>query len=92
MHEGIPIMQWTSAHLAVFSAAELRAIGDTRYRDSPNRYSDYIYIAELSKEDMDFLFPDDSASSHHRKRSKRLSGNHGANLMQDTPVLKPDCC
>ena len=29
----LPLTQWTSAHLALFTAAELRDIGDTRFRD-----------------------------------------------------------
>ena len=41
----IPRTQWSSAHLALFTATELRNLGDTRFRDSPNRFCDWIYLA-----------------------------------------------
>ena len=49
----LPLTQWTSAQLALFTAAELRDIGDTRFRDSPNRYTDCIYITEMSRGEFD---------------------------------------
>ena len=39
-------------YLTLFSAAELKEIGDTRFRDSPNWFKYCIYIAELSKGDI----------------------------------------
>jgi hypothetical protein len=42
MPGAILMSQRSSAHLALFSAVELRAIGDTRFRDSPNRFKDCI--------------------------------------------------
>ncbi len=64
----LPLTQWTSAHLALFSAAELRELGYTRFCDSPNRYKDCIYLAEITKGDMDVLFPDEAALLRHRTR------------------------
>ena len=49
----LPLTQWSSAHLALFTAAELRDLGDTRFRDSPNRSCDCIYITELSSGELD---------------------------------------
>jgi hypothetical protein len=60
--------QWTSAHLALFTAAELRDLRDTRFRDSPNRFKDCIYITELSRGELDSLFPDEAALLHHRSK------------------------
>ena len=68
----LPMTQWTSAHLALFTAAELRVLGDTRYRDSPNRYKDCIYISELTRGELDFLFPDEAALSRHRSKIESM--------------------
>ena len=38
----ILISQWPSAHLALFLTMELREIGDTRFRDSPNGFKETI--------------------------------------------------
>jgi hypothetical protein len=45
----IPLTQWSSAHLALFTAAELRNLRDTRYIDSPNRFHDCIFLAKITK-------------------------------------------
>ena len=60
--------KWTSAHLAQFTATELRDLGDTRSRDSPNRFKDCIYITKLSRGEIDSLFPDEAALLRHRSK------------------------
>ncbi len=64
----LPLTQWSSAHLALFTAAELRDLGDTKYRDSSNRFRDCIYITELSSGELDSLFPDEAALLRHRSK------------------------
>ena len=84
----IPPTQWTSAHLALFSAAELRELGNTRFRDSPNRYRDCIYLAEITKGDMDALFPDEAALLRHRTRVQATVLQAWCELMKDNPAPK----
>ncbi len=48
MQGAILMSQWSSAHLALFSAAELREIGDKKYRDSPNRFKDFLAITSYN--------------------------------------------
>ena len=81
----IPPTQWTSAHLALFTAAELRDIGDTRYRDSPNRYTDCIYITEMSRGEFDYLFPDEAALLRHRSKIEATVQQAWQSLMPDNP-------
>ncbi len=69
----ISLTQWSSAHLSLFTAAELRNLGDTRFRDSPNRFRDCIYLAELKKGDLTHCFPTKHLSCGI------LSCMHGAN-------------
>ena len=76
--------QWTSAHLALFTAAELRVLGDPRYRDSPNRYKDCIYISELTRGELDFLFPDEAALSRHRSKIESMVLQAWQSLMPGT--------
>ncbi len=80
--------QWSSAHLALFTAAGLRDLGDTKFRDSPNRFRDCIYITELSSGELDYLFPDEAALLRHRSKVQDTVHQAWCALMPDTPVLK----
>ena len=84
----LPLTQWSSAHLALFTAAELRDLGDTRFRDSPNRFRDCIYITELSIGELDSLFPDEAALLRHRSKVQDTVHQAWCALMPDIPVLK----
>ena len=81
----LPLTQWTSAHLALFTAAELRDVGDSRYRDSPNRYTDCIYITEMSRGEFDYLFPDEAALLRHRSKIEATVQQAWQSLMPDNP-------
>ena len=81
----LPLTQWTSAHLALFTAAELRDVGYSRYRDSPNRYTDCIYITEMSRGEFDYLFPDEAALLRHRSKIEATVQQAWQSLMPDNP-------
>ena len=85
MQGAIPLSQWTSAHLALFTAAELRDLGDPRFQDSPNRFKDYIYITELSRRELDSLFPDEAALLRHRSKIEAMVQQVWQSLMHDIP-------
>ncbi len=69
MQGALPMVVGPSA-VALFSAAELRELGITRFRDSSNRFKDCIYITELSRGEIDSLFPDEAALLRHRSKSQ----------------------
>ncbi len=81
-----PMSQWTSAHLALFTAVEFKDLGDTRYRDPPNK--DCIDISELSSGELDSLFPDEAALLRHRSKVQATVQQAWCELMPDTPALK----
>ena len=74
----LPLTQWTSAHLALFTAAELRDIGDTRFRDC-------IYITGMPRGEFDFLFPDEAALLRHRSKIEATVQQAWQSLMPDNP-------
>ncbi len=74
--------------MALFTAAELRDLGDTRYCDSPNRFRDCIYITQLSSGELDSLFPDEAALLRHRSKVQDTVQQAWCELMTDTPVPK----
>ena len=69
----------------MFTAVELRDLGDTRYRDSPNRYKDCIYISELSRGELDSLFPDEAALLRHRSKIESMVLQAWQSLMPGIP-------
>jgi hypothetical protein len=85
MQGPLPMSQWTSANLALFTAAELMSLGGTRFKDSPNRFKDCIYITELSRGEIDSLFPDEAALLSHRSKIEAMVQQAWQSLMPDIP-------
>jgi hypothetical protein len=65
--------------------AVLRELGDTRFRDSPNRFKDCIYITELSRRGIDSLFQDETALLRHRSKMEAVVHQAWQSLMPDIP-------